>query len=508
MSTSAMPHLRHHCLVPQRSGWPDLGDRRPVVPAATVVAHLLAAAERAAAGARAVGVRHLLTDPWIDAVPQSRVTVVAAPEGRDRMGVAFGPFARASVELAGQYPPPPDPWDVPAQRPEYVLPAAAELYAGRWLTQGPAYAGVTALLGGGPRHLAAAVTVPWAPGGLLGAVSQLIGCLLLTAGSGRTVSVPVRVRGIRMFGPPPCAGTVAECRITVVTLTATSVVADAHLLVNGAVWAQVTGWQERRLAVPDTRLGGGYPERSALSRPQPGGWVLIRDAWPDPASRDLIVRTQLGGAEREEYARRSPHGRRQWLLGRIAAKDAVRHWLWARGAGPVYPAEIRVRQDADGRPRAVGLHGRELPALHLALAHRADAAVALVRAQGPGPETWQRPGIGVEEISERADRFRGAWEPGERELLSDGRAPEGLPVRAARFRAARQAVAAAEGTRLREVAVTATDGDHAAVTSGARTRDVLCAEVTSRTPGAPGRRYSVAWTPSPAEDGHARPSGP
>ena len=40
------------------------------------------------------------------------------------------------------------------------------------------------------------------------------------------------------------------------------------------------------------------------------------------------MRQYLGVAERAEYSQRTPRAARQWLLGRIAVKDAVRQWLW------------------------------------------------------------------------------------------------------------------------------------------------------------------------------------
>ena len=36
-----------------------------------------------------------------------------------------------------------------------------------------------------------------------------------------------------------------------------------------------------------------------------------------------------------------------------AVKDAVRRWLWDRGAGPLFPAEITVANHDDGRPFVV-----------------------------------------------------------------------------------------------------------------------------------------------------------
>jgi len=57
------------------------------------------------------------------------------------------------------------------------------------------------------------------------------------------------------------------------------------------------------------------------------------------------MRRYLGERERGEYAALPALAQAHWLLGRIAIKDAVRAWLWERGAGPLYPMEVQVGSD-------------------------------------------------------------------------------------------------------------------------------------------------------------------
>ena len=220
----------------------------------------------------------------------------------------------------------------------------------------------------------------------------------------RTVIFPVALERARFYGPHPPTGTRVDCHAVITSLTEDTLLADVRLtLPDGTVWAELSGWRDRRFSGLDARKSGGYPEHRALAEAQPGGWCLLRDAWPDLASRDLLTRMQLGRAEREAYEARPPRGRRQWLLGRIAAKDAVRRWLWEHGEGAVFPAEIEIVNEESGRPRAVGVHGRTLPALDLSLAHRGDLAVALVRPPGHSPYSTGV-GIDIEEIADHTPR--------------------------------------------------------------------------------------------------------
>nr|WP_281182508.1 type I polyketide synthase [Streptomyces sparsogenes] len=488
VSTDTMPYLRDHCFFRQRPDWPDESDRWPVVPATTIIGHLMDAAERAAPGRRAVAVHGARFGRWVTAAPAAEVavTVAPSPEGPDRLAVDFGRSAHATVQLAPRYPyPRPDPWpaDPAAERaPDHT---AAQLYDERWMFHGPAFQGVSEITAIGAARVRGVITTPAAPGALLDNVGQLLGYWLMATRTERTVVFPVGMRRIRLFGPHPRPGTPVECLIRVVALTDTTLEADVQLLVGGEVWARIDGWQDRRFDNhPTTRPVERFPELNALSEPRPGGWVLLHERWPDLASRDLIMRNHLGGVERTAYERHAPRGRRQWLLGRIAAKDAVRRWLWAHGEGPVFPAEVQVCEDARGRPYVLGAHGRTLPALDVSLASRAEAGVALVVPRPPGRGGGgPGPGIRIEELTGGTAGLEGTV-----------------------LRAVRGAVAEAEGVVGGGPGFTVLDAGpgwllaEVASAAGGPRRYRVHSVRTANPPGLPSRDYVVAWTTGPADD--------
>ncbi|MFJ4521489.1 beta-ketoacyl synthase N-terminal-like domain-containing protein [Streptomyces sp. NPDC088810] len=509
ISPRTMPHLLDHCFFPQRPGWPDPEDRWPVVPATTIVRHMMDAAEAAAPGLRAVAVHGARFDRWLTAVPPVDVPVTVAPDPDrpdDRVTVTFGPTARAVVELAPRHPAAPPPGPLPAGPERVPDHTAAQLYRDRWMFHGPRFQGLTELTALGERHIRGVITTPEAPGALLDNVGQLLGYWIMATRTERTVVFPVQLGQARFHGPHPQPGTEVHCVLRITSLTDTVLEADAELTVGGRVWARLAGWQDRRFDNdPTTRPVERFPERHTLSTALPGGWVLVHERWPDLASRELIMRNSLGGAERAEYAERPPRGRRQWLLGRIAAKDAVRHWLWQQGEGPVFPAELRVGNDGLGRPYVTGVHGRELPPLDVSLAHRAEAAVAIVRPHRPQPG----PGIDIEEVADRdPETLTTALGPAELRLLR-ARCADGGDAQAVwftRFWAAKEAVAKAEGVgfggRPRDFAVleAAPDGSRLLVSGRLeRAYTVHCAPAANP-PALPRRAYVVAWTTGPGAD--------
>ena len=500
VSPDTMPYLLDHCFFPQRPGWPDVADRWPVVPATTIVRHMMDAAEQTVPGMRAVAVHHARFDQWLTATPPSDTVVTVTPDDTGRLTVTVGSGARGCVELAPHYPaaPPLRPHTGPERAPDHT---AAQLYAERWMFHGPAFQGVTALTALGDHHVRGTITTPPAPGALLDNVGQLLGYWIMATRTERTVVFPVQMRRLRFFGPHPLPGTEVECLVRITSLTDTVLEADVQLAVDGTVWAELTGWQDRRFDNdPKTRPVERFPERNTLSETRPGGWSLLHERWPDLASRELIMRNSLSGAERSQYAEHAPRGRRQWLLGRIAAKDAVRQWLWDHGEGPVFPAEIRVHNEESGRPYVTGLHGRTLPPLDISLAHRAEAAVAIVRPHTPGPG----PGIDIEEVVAR-DPATVATALGADELrllrTRCARSGESEALWFTRFWAAKEAVAKAEGSgfggRPRDFQVLEAAADLLLVSGRLeRAYAVHCAPAAN--PAAlPDRTYVVAWTAGP-----------
>ncbi len=501
VSTETMPYLRDHCLVAQRRDWPDEQDRYPVVPATTLIAQLADVAEQLVPGTSVAAVRDVKLKRWLAASPSIDVTVSAKLVDRGVVGMSVGPYATATVELAEGYPAPtPMVWSFdPAIEwvPELT---ATELYHQRWMFHGPAFRGVTELTAMGDNHVRGLLTTPAAPGGLLDSAGQLLGYWIKATHRQRVKVFPVKMRAIRFFGPHPALDARVECSIRITSLDDTTVEADMQLIVAGSIWAEITGWVDRRFDDDlVTRRVARAARRNTLSRRQPGDWELVFECWPDLPSRELMLRSQTSSVERADYERCPPQAHRQWLLGRIAVKDAVRRWLWDHGTGPVFPAEIRVANDQTGRPTVSGIHGRVLPELAVSLAHSAEAGVAITR---PRAEC-RGVGIDIEVVVERVDEaLLVALGVAERALLGQVCARSGEPATVwfTRFWAAKEAVAKAEGTGLghrpRAFSVRSASCDELLVAAPGAAYHVHVSQV-SNPPELPARDYIVAWTVQP-----------
>ncbi len=484
VSLTAMPWLRDHCFHAQRDGWPDDADRRPVVPATAVLDLAMRAAAEARPGHVVAGVRDAVFHRWLLAEPALDVELTLIPT-EDGVAVQVGEFATVVVHTAAAYAPPepaPAP-PSPERRPALPL---SDVYEGRRIMfHGPTYRGISALRGVGETHYRGEITVPGGPGGLLDNVGQLLACWLVESLELGTLAFPMRIASIAFTGPAPVPGSRVECLLLIRTLDDERIEMDAVVSVGGAVWARITGWRDVRMDGDQAmRQVFAHPDRVPLGVAQEGGWVLVHDRWPRSASRELYAGVYLASDERATLDAVAPRGRRHWLLGRMAAKDAVR-----RGT-ELFPAEIAVTNDDAGRPVVSGRH-RRLPPVEVSIAHTGEVGVALA---GAGPV-----GIDIAEVAEpAASTLAVALGPAEHDLYVDGGA-EGPAVRFTRFWAAKEAVAKAVGTgfggdprRFRVLSATPQYGGDVRLVVAPPNGEPM--EVHSRELDVGGRRYVVAWT--------------
>ncbi|MEN3614212.1 beta-ketoacyl synthase N-terminal-like domain-containing protein [Plantactinospora sp. ZYX-F-223] len=507
VALDTMPYLRDHCFFAQPDDWPDPADRWPVVPATTVVQHMMDAAEQAIPGFRVVGVRDARFNRWLIAAPPQDVEITVRPVGPGRLAVTFGGYARSTLEVAPDYPAdPPAVWrhDPATERPPRI--SAEQMYAERLMFHGPLFHGVTKVHALGDMHVRGVVTAPVPPGALLDNALQLIGNWLITTQPSRTVALPVELGHVRFFGPPPAPGTAFDCVARVRAIDDARLVADTQLSIDGRVWAQVDGCVDRRFDSHRTaRLAERFPERHPMSLRQPEGWTMAFDYWTDLVTRGLAARGILGASGYADYERQPPKARQQWLLGRIAVKDAVRFQLWDDGHTDVYPIELTVTNEPNGRPRVRPRPGRGFRDCDVSLAHATQIGVAIAKPRAPhaAPDA---PGVGID-VAEIVDHpestVTAALSAPERWLLDSLATPEDRRLWFARFWVAKEAAAKAEGTGLagdpQRFAVVAATPAALTVVVGDRVYQVAHREVSN--PEDPTARYVVGWTWGP-EAGH------
>ncbi len=510
----SMPYLKDHCFFAQPANWPHMSDRWPVMPATAIIQHMIEAAESVAAGPKAVKITDAQFSRWVLAEPAQDINITVEPARAGAFMVRFGPYARALIHTAQAYPEPPSPWRFTADA-ENSPRIDMEWYYENVAFHGEAYHGITGMPAPGGRHIRGQVRVPASPGAALDNGLQLVGLWLHATESSRTLGLPVSFSSISLWGPSPRPGSPMDVAARVESIDNDELSYSIQYSSGGRVWAQLDQGTLRR-----------FGSEAVIARPgshffadiQPEGWVAAADTWTDAITPMLIANHALGTRGYAQYERQVLRSRRQWLLSRLAIKDAVRLQLRRAGVADVFPIEVEVADGPDGQPQVRGWAGRALPGYRVSVACAGKRAVALARPSGhrlghPGErDELGTPGAGIV-IAQAGNAEEGAW----RSALSDDElavlrsvipdSSEQGTVWPRRFLAAKKAAVKASGPGCDEAACTIVAAAPGRISIRAAGHLYLVGYREFDDPGEPlPGQYVAAWTWGPGTKPDGRES--
>ena len=279
---------------------------------------------------------------------------------------------------------------------------------------------------------------------------------------GASFAIPFRIRKLVLYRAALSEGAKLNCYLRLTGVTPKTHVADIVVSSgDGNVVAEFRGYEEIVERVPSEygRLLLS-PVSAYLTRPVAADLLgspttSIASAMLTDVPYPIFERNEalwlktvshivLHGAERRAFADMpgTISRRTEWLFGRIAAKEAVRRFLYENYQARWTDADVYVWADGSGKPHALGAWQDRLSVrLDLAIAHTAQFVVAIVAANA-------RVGIDVE-LRSRAlsEEFtRGVFGPDELELAANA---IDAPAALVRFWCAKEAVSKALGTGIR-----------------------------------------------------------
>lgn len=240
---------------------------------------------------------------------------------------------------------------------------------------------------------------------LLDAVGQLVGLWAIDKG---VYVFPISIRRVELYCPTPAVGTRVPVHIEITEYASKLLYADAEIQDGaGHVWMRIQGWADWVFR---------WPKKVYDFRRQPtkhcASHDVLLNSLLDDAVAQTITKRDLRDLELHAMARfclhmeemptfwrlgKVPSRQLQWLLGRIAAKDAVRQWL-ARETGTemLHPAAFAIENDEKGQPLVKNIpEGQALP--RLSISHSEERAVAIAQKDAVG--------IDIERIVERDAQF-------------------------------------------------------------------------------------------------------
>jgi len=297
---------------------------------------------------------------------------------------------------------------------------------------------------------------------------------------------PYKLNNLRCYAPLQPVGTRLECRVQATHVSETDIHSDIEIVDGaGRLHYRFESWQDRRFHLPNpfwrlriepktawlsesfdqTAFDEKKLDQIGLACCRLSGMIDVLETshgiW-----MQVLAHLILSRAERQEWlAMQAPPAvekrRQEWLLGRCAAKDAVRMLIRRRHAIDLCPADVEIVSNASGMPEVRGSWVARL-GVHpvVSLSHSSGTAVALA-ALDPG---WLV-GIDLEALVPAGSFEDLAFVDGERQVLS-GLPDEQLPEWFMRLWCAKESVAKALGEGL-------THGLHAVQATAVKTESGL-----------------------------------
>lgn len=420
------PFLRDHCV----GGVPSLRDPSlraiPVIPFTFSLEICAEAAARLAGDAslKVVAIEQARGSRWLALdegeltlrIVAERTTAQAGEAARIHVRLFLlgqgGPAGglvvfESQVVLAGAYPAAPAALAAPAPGRPPAFNADGALYA-RGMFHGPGLQGAQTLLGWGDGHLDAQLRIlptqdyfgfTQSPQLQIDAtLADVLGQTFyywLQERHGALINCfPYAIARIAFYAPPQPAGTTVLSRALVRLPAVGQLAGDVEATTtDGRVLMRATQWEDRTFDVAERYY------RFRLAPPQ----GFLGEVWMDgllppglharrvaPFDNDLLAQgggiwgrglahMVLNAAERAQWYALPATGprREEWLMGRIAAKEAARDWARTRLQLELASADIEIGNDARGRPfvRIAAAAQAQMPEVSISHSHGWAAAV-------------------------------------------------------------------------------------------------------------------------------------
>ncbi|WP_345987611.1 beta-ketoacyl synthase N-terminal-like domain-containing protein [Chryseobacterium sp. Chry.R1] len=403
------PYLIDHSLLRQPAGWPDVTDMEPVIPM-TMIFELLAEIAQAEIPEMQVHkIMNISVFQWMNVAKPFEKTVNGEWRSSTHAYLDIENFANAEVILRSSTPAVPV-FDLSIGDLLPIHRTPEEIYD-KHMFHGDAYQGITEILSVGSKGIIGTIKGNGGKGSLLDNAGQLFGLWLQLTLTKDRIAFPVKIRDIEFFGNMEDQDGLFECTCILTDLNEEFATANIILKRDGKVWCAITGWQNRRLEIDEALWNVSMsPLHNRLSEEIAPQVFFFHQAYTRVASWDFILKRYFNQTEKQYHQKLLPNKKKNWMVSRVAVKDAVRNLLREQKNHACYPITFEIGSDELGKPYLISDFTQDI---HVSLAHKGKEAVAIAR-------HGKSVGIDMETIEERSSGFYDlVFTDSELELLKD-----------------------------------------------------------------------------------------
>jgi phosphopantetheinyl transferase len=402
------PYLVDHSLLRQPKGWHCVDDMDPVIPMTMIFEMFGEIAAEQSPGEHVHKIMNIKVFQWMNVARPFRETVTGEWKNQQLAYLNLERFANAEVLLAAQHP-------VAAERiydtgVALDIDRSPEQIYEEHMFHGPGYQGIKKLTAVGDKGITGIIEGGKGKGSLLDNAGQLFGLWLQLTLTKDRIAFPVKIQEIEFFGDMMDQQGSFECTCVLTELNEEFASADFVMKRDGKVWARINGWQNRRLEIDEALWRVSMsPLHNRLSEEVAPGVFMFHNAYSRVVSWDFILKRYFNKDEKQHHHSLLPNKRKEWIISRVAVKDAVRNLLKSAKGEAYYPIEFEIRSDEFRKPYP---QGSMTEGIHVSIAHKGTDAVGIARYD-------RSVGIDIERIEERNQGFQDlVFSDSEKELLA------------------------------------------------------------------------------------------
>lgn len=413
INTDEYPYLVDHTVVGQPDNWPYPEDLDVVIPMTMSIEMMMEIAQKHAPSKEVFGLSSFSIFQWMSIGRGFNLKTKGNWISDDIMKLEMPNFISTEVVLGNDYPEPPAKYagEIDLGQKTHQPPSVKYIYEDL-MFHGPNYQGVLDVTELTERGLRANVRNAGGKGSLLDTMGQLIGIYLRTVETENNVSFPVSVGKITFYQDFHDQQGDFEFTLVVSEISESFIIGDMILKRDGKVWCVAEKWLNHRFDMDDALWNVmKHPLDHHLAKDLPETPVKYFDmAYPKTGSWTFIEKRYLNSKEKEHHKSLLLNRRKEYLISRIAIKDAIRTYIEEKYGKQSFPIEIFIDHNENGKPFAAGLD--ELNGLEISLSHKGNESVAIVSDKPVG--------IDIESIEERTPDFMDiSFTKKEQELIKD-----------------------------------------------------------------------------------------
>ncbi|GEN66327.1 type I polyketide synthase [Chryseobacterium rhizosphaerae] len=388
------PYLIDHSLLRQPKGWAHVADMEPVIPMTMIFEQLAEIAEAEIPGTLVHKIMNVSVFQWMNVAKPFEKTVQGEWRSSHHAYLDIENFANAEVILKSSPVPTPD-FNLSVGDLLPIERTPEEIYD-MHMFHGEKYQGITEISSVGTKGIVGKIKGNGGKGSLLDNAGQLFGLWLQLTLVKDRIAFPVKIRDIEFFGDMHDQEGIFECTCMLTELNDEFATANIVLTRDGKVWCAITGWQNRRLEIDAALWNVSMsPLHNRLSEEIAPEVFFFHQAYTRVASWDFILKRYFNQTEKQFQQQLLPNKKKNWMVSRVAVKDAVRNLLRKEKDHACFPITFEIRSDEVGKPYLISDFTENI---HISLAHKGKDAVGIAR-------YGKSVGIDMELIEERSSGF-------------------------------------------------------------------------------------------------------